>query len=494
LGAVDVRRVFLGHRPVGLGQLEMSLSAGAPRVAIVGAGIAGLTLGGLLSRKLPNLQLKIFERADSNRDEGYGLDLDEHGQEALVRAGLFHKFWSVSRPNSNVWTTYPLRGEEPLFCRVSSKMFAESNRAELRNLYLDALKERGHEVQYNCAVDAVHANGRGVELVSRDGTSMGDFSLAFDAGGLYSPLRKLRVSDDRGVHYVGSTMIHGVLENPEETASAELLKKLNEGTCAALGRGYFLILQRFGSSFGDKRTAFFYWIRTPGEDGLLEDAIGIKRATSRTEAMRGAGEDLAKVKAFLHKDMGDHFDPVWHNAIDCITRATVRGDYSHGAGTVLRQDAESVALPLVCCGDSLRNIGLGGGGNLAIEDALGYTKVLSSRHGFCEETGRLDEEALQGLRRAEAAALKRKQKHFSSREKTQTALYERDGGDPLASKLSDMADRWHYKLGLGVVGTALKSMHSFQAWLGGGAPRGSGPDSPLHAQVAKALQEEGLER
>jgi len=470
----------------------MSLGKGGPRVAIVGGGIAGLTLGGLLSRKVPNLQLKVFERADANRDEGYGLDLDQHGQEALVRAGLFHRFWSVSRRDSNVWTTYPLRGEEPLFCRVSTKMWAESNRAELRNLYLDALKQRGHEVHYNCAVGAARAGGSGVELLSRDGTSLGDFSLAFDAGGLYSPLRKLRVSDETGVHFVGSTMIHGIIENPEQTGSAELLNRLNEGTCSALGRGYFFVLQRFGSSFEDKRTAFFYQLATPGTDGRLEEAMGLTRATSRTEAMRESGGGLEKVKAFLHKDMGDHFDPLWHNAVDCITRATVRGEYSHGAGTSLREDAESVALPLVCCGDSLRNIGLGGGGNLAIEDALGYTKVLSSRDGFCEETGRLREETLQNLRRAEADALKRKQKHFSNRTKMQASIYERDGKDPLALKLSDMADRWYNKLGLRIVGTAITSMRSFQALVG--APTGSGPDSPLHAQVAKALQEEGLER
>ena len=49
----------------------MALSAVAPRIAIVGAGIAGLTLGGILSRKLPQASLTILERASSNRDEGW---------------------------------------------------------------------------------------------------------------------------------------------------------------------------------------------------------------------------------------------------------------------------------------------------------------------------------------------------------------------------------------------------------------------------------------
>ena len=58
-----------------------------PRVAVVGAGIGGLGLAGILSRKLPHARLSVLERASKNRDEGYGLDLDEWGQEALVRAG-----------------------------------------------------------------------------------------------------------------------------------------------------------------------------------------------------------------------------------------------------------------------------------------------------------------------------------------------------------------------------------------------------------------------
>ena len=58
-----------------------------PRIAICGAGVSGLTLAGILSNGTRDVQLTVFERARRDRDQGYGLDLDEHGQEALVRAG-----------------------------------------------------------------------------------------------------------------------------------------------------------------------------------------------------------------------------------------------------------------------------------------------------------------------------------------------------------------------------------------------------------------------
>ena len=55
---------------------------------------------------LHDIQVNILERASSNRDEGYGLDLDEWGQEAMIRAGLWDKFWDVSRKRSDEWKVY----------------------------------------------------------------------------------------------------------------------------------------------------------------------------------------------------------------------------------------------------------------------------------------------------------------------------------------------------------------------------------------------------
>jgi len=77
-----------------------------PRIAICGAGISGLTLAGILSNGTRDVQLTVFERARRDRDQGYGLDLDEHGQEALVRAGVYDRYWDISYPYSDTAVGY----------------------------------------------------------------------------------------------------------------------------------------------------------------------------------------------------------------------------------------------------------------------------------------------------------------------------------------------------------------------------------------------------
>jgi 2-polyprenyl-6-methoxyphenol hydroxylase-like FAD-dependent oxidoreductase len=241
----------------------MALSVAAPRVAIVGAGISGLALGAMLSRKLPHVQLTVLERSDGNRDEGYGLDLDEHGQMALVRAGVFDRFWDVSRKRSNTWSTYPLRGDKPLLRKLSGVCEAESNRAAIRDLFIEAMASRGVAVQYNQHVADVRAAGadlRGIEILAmvkgkRQGQgqgqgqapsasssppllSLGEFDLVVDSSGLHSPLRHWRVRDEVGKHFSGRTLIHGVVESPEDSLPPVLVERLAEGTLNVVGRGY----------------------------------------------------------------------------------------------------------------------------------------------------------------------------------------------------------------------------------------------------------------
>ena len=85
-----------------------------PRIAICGAGVSGLTLAGILSNGTRDVQLTVFERARRDRDQGYGLDLDEHGQEALVRAGVYDRYWDISYPYSDTAVGYQFSGGEPL--------------------------------------------------------------------------------------------------------------------------------------------------------------------------------------------------------------------------------------------------------------------------------------------------------------------------------------------------------------------------------------------
>ena len=85
------------------------------KIGIAGAGISGLTLAGILTRRLPHVHVTVLERASADRDQGYGLDLDANGQEALARAGVYHKYWDISQPHSDHMAFFRVgsHGSEP---------------------------------------------------------------------------------------------------------------------------------------------------------------------------------------------------------------------------------------------------------------------------------------------------------------------------------------------------------------------------------------------
>ena len=109
------------------------------RIAICGSGVVGPTLAGLLSRRLGeltqsgdiHLSIDMFERAPVGSDQGYGLDLDDYGQEALVQAGVYHRFWEIARPMSETNALYSLCGKQ-LCVFAKDGLRPECNRAALR--------------------------------------------------------------------------------------------------------------------------------------------------------------------------------------------------------------------------------------------------------------------------------------------------------------------------------------------------------------------------
>lgn len=496
----------------------------SPHIGVVGAGVGGLTLAGILSRKLPRAKLTILEshpQKESGDEEygGYGMSIDEHGQEALVRAGLFDKLWSISRPRSDVVRTFPLRGREPVAIAWPGYVECETNRAGLRSLLLEALSGRAHSgVQYGCRVaearpaapdldnDDNDDNDCGrVELLADGGDLIGTYDLVVDASGLHSPLRAQRVHDPCGSmpSFSGCGVIHGVIDEPEAVAGgAELGERLGEGTCRIIGRGYGMTLQRFGASPSDRRTAFFYWLRFRDE----QEAIAL------AADLNGAG-GLDKTRSWLHADMADHFEPVWHRAVDALSQATAQPIYGHGERTVMRPDrgvaastagrartaaagaaALTARMPLVCLGDSLRCVGLGGGGNLAMQDATALASVLAEPGAFNHGNGMLDAKALARLRREEAEALTRKSQAVTHFERFRSAVTERTQGvDPLMNSLGDVVGGGAVRrLGVNLAGWAWRAIYHAAKWRSGGREVALGSDahSQLHPSVAAALEEE----
>jgi 2-polyprenyl-6-methoxyphenol hydroxylase-like FAD-dependent oxidoreductase len=400
------------------------MGAIVPHIGICGAGISGLVLAGILSRSLADrVRITVLERAAADRDQGYGLDLDENGQEALARAGVYHRYWEISRPFSDNMALFPMRGARPLgvifrpalMRRLFPSVYAarpETNRGALRDVLLEAIAARDNTVvRFETAVhDLRSIEAGGLEILAGDGSTLGEFDLVVDAMGLHSTLRCHRVDDAAGgKHATGRILVHGVIHDPGATCSAELGKKLDlYGTVGAFGRGYGIVLQRFGAGAMDHRTSVFYLLNHLDSEAQLFEKIGITAPDSRAAGIMTDAR-LEKVKEWVLADMGDAFDPVWSDAIRCLDRVTVREEFTHGAST-LRKDTP---LPLVCIGDSLRNCGLGGGGILAMQDAIELSKLLVADGAF-DRAGR---PRLPELRAAESKMLERKESFASAKER-----------------------------------------------------------------------------
>lgn len=150
--------------------------------------------------------------------------------------------------------------------------------------------------------------------------------------------------------------------------------------------------------------------------------------------------------------MGTHFDPLYHAIVDGLDRATVRPVYNHGSATKLREDQSS--LRLVCIGDAQRNIGLGGGGNLALQDAVDLSEALcvpglvkafvddKTRGKNNQEITSPSKAAMDltaALRGAEATMLKRKVDFHANRAAASAMLQDRpsDDKDPFVRSVGD---------------------------------------------------------
>lgn len=227
--------------------------------------------------------------------------------------------------------------------------------------------------------------------------------------------------------------------------------------------------------------SMFYTIpdREDGE-GSIFDEIGIDKPVSRKSGIISDEESLAKVREWMKKDMGDTFDPLYKEVVDNLSRVTIRGEYEHGE-TELRDD---VTMPLVCIGDSLRNCGLGGGGILAMQDALELADLIENGGAF-NASGRANVEPLHA---AAKVMLERKNNHMQSKEGSRQILRTRPDGDKefwLKDFIKNPFLRVLMRVVLYCIAGIFKRWYRFEKFFYGSV--GSSSTSPIYPNVRKAL-------
>jgi 2-polyprenyl-6-methoxyphenol hydroxylase-like FAD-dependent oxidoreductase len=210
-------------------------------IAIVGAGLGGLTLARVLH--VHGIPATVYEDDPSARSRTQGGQLDIHeddGQRALADAGLTDEFRAIIHDGAEALCVLDQHGkllhDDPDDGRARRP---EVLRGDLRRILLDSLP--GHTVQWGRKVTGVRPLGDGRhELTFADGATVTS-SLLVGADGAWSKIRPLL--SDAKPEYIGTTVIETYLYDADErhTATAEAV---GVGAMYALTPGKGIIAHR----------------------------------------------------------------------------------------------------------------------------------------------------------------------------------------------------------------------------------------------------------
>ncbi|WP_169946759.1 NAD(P)/FAD-dependent oxidoreductase [Microbispora sp. H11081] len=310
------------------------------RIAVVGAGMAGLTLARVLRRH--GHPVTVFERdpAPDARPPGGTLDLHEGmGQLALDKAGLLAEFRALSRPEGQAMRILDvdgtvLRDWRP---RAGDRANPEIDRGRLRDLLLGPL-----DVQWGRSVTEVApVAGNGTLVRFADG-GQETFDLVAGADGAWSRVRP--AVSPATPHYTGVTMVETALDDVD-TRHPGLARLVGDGSVAAYGVNRGLVAQR--NSGGHVKV--YAQFRAPLDWHAhldLADAEAVRsHLLTMFDGWAGPLLDLLRHgTAFVHRPV--HVLPVPHTW-DHVPGVTLLGDAAHlmpplgvGANLAMLEGAE----------------------------------------------------------------------------------------------------------------------------------------------------------